>query len=120
VVVGIGINVNWRRGDLPDGAVAINLAAGRPLDRVELLVGLLEHLEHRCRQLASPQGQAALAADYGAASATIGREVLVELPERTVIGRAERIDERGHLWLLEEGQPVEVTVGDVIHLRGLD
>ena len=54
VVLGIGVNVNVEPGDLPEGLAtpATSLAAelGRPVDRVELLVTLLEALEERYRR----------------------------------------------------------------------
>jgi BirA family transcriptional regulator, biotin operon repressor / biotin---[acetyl-CoA-carboxylase] ligase len=53
VVLGIGVNVNVEPGDLPEGLAtpATSLAAevGRPVDRTELLVTLLEALEERYR-----------------------------------------------------------------------
>lgn len=54
VVLGIGINVNVDPADLPDGlrTPATSLAAelGRPVDRAELLVALLEALEKHYRR----------------------------------------------------------------------
>jgi BirA family biotin operon repressor/biotin-[acetyl-CoA-carboxylase] ligase len=128
VVVGLGLNVNWSPDALPDGATSANLVAGRDVDREALFVALLEHLEGRCQQLdAGPgsgtgEGQAALAADYRAASATLGRPVRAELPGRAAVtGTAESVDDAGHLWIRQPaadgGGLVEVTAGDVVHLR---
>jgi BirA family biotin operon repressor/biotin-[acetyl-CoA-carboxylase] ligase len=51
VVLGIGINVNVEPGQLPAGfeppATSLLAELGRPVDRVELLVTLLEILEQR-------------------------------------------------------------------------
>jgi BirA family transcriptional regulator, biotin operon repressor / biotin---[acetyl-CoA-carboxylase] ligase len=50
VVLGIGINVNVARASLPQGidppATSLLLETGHEVDRVELLVELLERLEH--------------------------------------------------------------------------
>jgi BirA family biotin operon repressor/biotin-[acetyl-CoA-carboxylase] ligase len=51
IVLGIGINVHQAPEDLPAGsgapATSLDLASGRTVDRAELLVTLLEHLEAR-------------------------------------------------------------------------
>jgi BirA family biotin operon repressor/biotin-[acetyl-CoA-carboxylase] ligase len=50
VVLGIGVNVNVPAADLPQGidppATSLLLEAGNEVDRVELLVELLDRLEH--------------------------------------------------------------------------
>jgi BirA family biotin operon repressor/biotin-[acetyl-CoA-carboxylase] ligase len=122
VVVGLGLNVNWAAGSLIEGATSANLVAGHEVDRASMLASLLTHLEGRCRQLESDGGQAALAADYRAASATLGRQVRVSLSgEAELTGQAEAIDDAGHLWVRPSGggDPAEVTAGDVVHLRSV-
>ena len=51
VVLGIGINVNVPAAELPDGvqipATSLQIEAGAPVDRVELVVELLAALERR-------------------------------------------------------------------------
>jgi BirA family biotin operon repressor/biotin-[acetyl-CoA-carboxylase] ligase len=51
VVLGVGINVNVAEGDLPTEvdrpATSLLVETGRKVDRAELLVALLERLEHR-------------------------------------------------------------------------
>ena len=54
-------------------------------------------LEDRCRQLDRTDGLLASPRTPGPASATIGRDVRVELVDQTVVGRAEGIDDHGHL-----------------------
>jgi BirA family biotin operon repressor/biotin-[acetyl-CoA-carboxylase] ligase len=53
VVLGIGINVNLAEGDLPTDvdlpATSLFVETGSQIDRAELLVELLERLEHRYR-----------------------------------------------------------------------
>ncbi len=48
-VIGIGLNVNWRRAEMPleirDGATSLVELGGSEVDRVTLLASLLEHLE---------------------------------------------------------------------------
>jgi BirA family biotin operon repressor/biotin-[acetyl-CoA-carboxylase] ligase len=46
VVLGVGINVNLAADELPEPtATSLSIELGRPVDRVELLVALLEQLE---------------------------------------------------------------------------
>lgn len=44
VVLGIGVNVNQVRDELPEGAGSLRTLTGREWDREELLASLLEHL----------------------------------------------------------------------------
>ncbi|HYZ19992.1 MAG TPA: biotin--[acetyl-CoA-carboxylase] ligase [Gaiellaceae bacterium] len=60
VTLGIGINVNVDPGQLPEGleppATSLLAELGRPVDRVELLVTLLEVLERRYDDWVADQG----------------------------------------------------------------
>src|SRR5918911_1439699 len=51
VVLGVGVNVNQERGELPEDArtpaSSLLVESGEPVDRAELLVTLLERLERR-------------------------------------------------------------------------
>jgi BirA family biotin operon repressor/biotin-[acetyl-CoA-carboxylase] ligase len=109
VVVGLGLNVSAA----PPGAAALDDVAGRQVDRGELLAALLLELDRlygRWEQVASA---------YRQQCATLGRQVRVELPGLTFIGRAEAINDSGHLLVRpsDGGDLVEVTAGDIIHLR---
>ncbi len=118
IVVGLGMNLDWPPGQLPEGAVDVAGVTGRPVAPGALLAALLPHLERRCVELADPEGQAALGRDARQASATIGRDVRVELADRTVVGRAVDVSERGHLQVrAADGGVADVPVGDVVHLR---
>jgi len=121
VVAGLGMNLNWPAEELPEGAVSVEEVSGRPVDPGRMLFALLVHLEQRCQQLGDAGGWLAVADDARAASATIGRQVRVEMVERTVVGLAEGIDDLGHLHVRTAGgAPLEVTAGDVVHLRPAD
>jgi BirA family biotin operon repressor/biotin-[acetyl-CoA-carboxylase] ligase len=118
IVVGLGLNLDWPSDRLPEGATAVNRVSGRPADAGRVLVAFLTQLDRRCRQLEEAAGREALSAAAREASATIGREVRVELAGGTVAGRAEDVDELGHLRVrTADGGLVEVTAGDVVHLR---
>ncbi len=108
VVVGMGINVV----SAPPDAVSLNEAAGRPVSRGVLLGAILEGLEGWYRDLP------AVATAYRRSCSTIGRMVRVELPGGPLTGRAEGVDQRGHLLVrTEDGSVVDVSAGDVVHVR---
>jgi BirA family biotin operon repressor/biotin-[acetyl-CoA-carboxylase] ligase len=118
VVVGMGLNVNWPAplpDDLAATATACNLVAGRDVDRDALLDAFLDCLDARYEGLTSD----AIARDERARSATLGREVRVELPGgRAVIGRAVDLASDGALLVeTRPGEVVRVSVGDVVHVR---
>ena len=129
VVVGIGINVNWpadwppadsKDPELASVAVSgtsLNRVAGREIDRSELIGWLLRCAGRHNAMLASDQGRRSLAREYRMASATIGREVRVELAGETVVGRALDIDDAGSL-LVSTGACIRtISAGDVVHVR---
>jgi BirA family transcriptional regulator, biotin operon repressor / biotin---[acetyl-CoA-carboxylase] ligase len=108
VVVGMGINV----ASAPPEGVSLEELAGHPVDRGELLAATLEALERWYRD---PQ---AVMISYREACATIGRRIRVELPTGQLLGRAESIDDLGHLMVrTDAGALVELTAGDVVHVR---
>jgi BirA family biotin operon repressor/biotin-[acetyl-CoA-carboxylase] ligase len=111
VVVGLGLNVDWPAGAVPAGGTAVNLVAGRDVDRDALLAALLRRLG----QLVADW--AAVPSLYRASCATLGRVVRVELPDETFTGTAADVTDAGHL-LVDVGMCLrEVTAGDVVHVR---
>ena len=120
VVVGIGINVAWP-DDLPDElaeiAVACNHIVPNPVDREDLLIALLTALAPRYEALVAGD-RAGLLDAWRARSATLGRQVRVDLGSGDVEGTAVDLTDRGHL-VVETGSGERRTfaVGDVVHLR---
>jgi len=123
VVVGLGLNVNWP-DPLPPalaGTVdALNHLVGHEVDRAALLDAWLRRLDHWLDVLGDGSGRVALLERVRMVSATLGRDVTVELPGgRTVEGEAVDVTDSGHLLVqpVAGGPPVEVAVGDVVHAR---
>jgi BirA family biotin operon repressor/biotin-[acetyl-CoA-carboxylase] ligase len=112
VIVGVGINVSTSEEQLPvPHASSIFLATGTGLDRNLLLVKILKDLESALKGWESGKD---LTSAYRKLSATLGREVRVELPGGSIVEAIARdIDSTGALHL-DNGQII--TVGDVIHL----
>jgi BirA family transcriptional regulator, biotin operon repressor / biotin---[acetyl-CoA-carboxylase] ligase len=111
LVVGAGVNVGWA----PDGqpATSLSAAAGRPVDRAELLVESLVALDRLYGQwdLVSRR--------YREACATVGRQVQVQLGANAppLVGQAVALDESGRLVVRDRaGALVTVAAGDVTHV----
>jgi len=121
VVVGLGLNVNWPAmpPELASIAVSLNQVAEHDVDREDLLVAILRGLDDWCNRLELPGGREQLQARYHELSATIGRDVRVELPHETIEGRAVEVTGDGHLVVHTAGHPHrrEIAVGDVVHVR---
>lgn len=125
VVIGTGLNVSQRRDQLPATATSLSLAAGpgRPFSRQHLLDAVLASLASwylAWRDQPSPGDADAcgLRAEYLSRCATVGQEVTVMLPDgHSVSGRASGVDRAGQLEVLTATGPVQVSAGDVVHVR---
>ena len=116
-VIGIGLNVNWRRVDMPDDlrprATSLADLGGRDIDRVELLGSLLAGLDAELAGL--EDGQSPLER-YRRACITLGAEVRVDAPGGPLEGRATAIDDHGALVVETPSGPVAVTSGEVLRV----
>lgn len=114
VVAGIGLNVRWPRelpDEIADVATALNHISDRSVEPEQLLVALLLRLEHW-------YGSPGVLERWRSLSATLGRDVRVELASETVQGVAVELDGNGHLVLeLSGGSRRRFAAGDVVHLR---
>ncbi len=115
-VVGIGINVNIPGGELPEAATpaaSLLTAAGRHVPRLPLLADFLNRVEKYYEQAAngrSPQP------GWEEKLITLGQPVLVTFTEtgRSLNGRAESIDDAGHLVVLDDdGRQHTIAAADV-------
>ena len=121
-VVGIGLNVNLERDQLPAELVSIATSIaqelGHPTRREPLLAAILGSIEERYERLKagdSPMGE------WAARLATLGQQVQVSDAhgEWRVEGVAEAVDEDGALLLrLADGSQRRILVGDVTLRRG--
>ena len=100
VVVGIGLNVNTEYSELPVAlrrtAISIKMAAGKPLDRSELLAGLLLELEAQYLE-AMRNGFDRALAGFRARDYLQHKTVSVQTREGPIVGEATGIDDRGAL-----------------------
>ena len=115
-MLGIGVNVNQRPGELPaDTKVAagsLYSVTGRESERGELLADLLLELENRYDAWCE-DGLAALYEDLGARDFLRGRRVTLD----GVAGTAQMITRDGRLAVATSSGPVVIESGEVLFER---
>jgi BirA family biotin operon repressor/biotin-[acetyl-CoA-carboxylase] ligase len=127
VVVGVGLNVTLRAGELPEPApgglpaTSLALAGAYTTDRGALLGALLAGIEGwygRWRATGGDAERCGLRAAYLRACATLGRPVRVQLPDGVALaGTADTVDAEGRLVLRTAAGARSLAAGDVVHLR---
>ena len=118
VVLGIGLNVSTRTEELPvPTATSLIIEGAANTDRDPILRAVLRELAGWYRRWADAEGDADASGvrdTYRDVSATIGREVRVDLPGgRELTGLATDVDELGRI--IVGGEPI--GAGDIVHLR---
>ena len=120
IVVGLGINVDQERTELPvETATSLRLAGAPDMSRERLIVSVLTHLArwHAALRGAAPD-RAAVHAAYRKACLTIGREVELHVAGGEVRRvRAVGVDDEGRLVVAGAGTEYAVAAGDVVHVR---
>ncbi|MGH2427278.1 MAG: biotin--[acetyl-CoA-carboxylase] ligase [Candidatus Limnocylindria bacterium] len=120
-VIGIGINVNWRRAEMPaeiaDGATSLAELAGVEIDLVALLDRLLSALD---REVARAEAGTSPLERYRAVSVLDGRQVRLSVDGDELAGLAAGIGEDGSLLLDTAQGRVAVAHGEVIRVRAAD
>lgn len=120
VTLGIGINANLTRDDLPPAlhgtATSLRLELGRPIDRAALAAALLQELDaaYAC---VSDERFAALADEWSEHCTTLGRHVSVLSGNRRIVGRAESLDGEGALLVRTQFGRLERIVGGDVTLE---
>ncbi len=117
-VIGIGINVNWSRAQMPaeivERATSLAELAGAPVDRGALLGRMLASLE---LELEGVEGGRSPLERYRAACSTLGRQVDVETGGESVSGTAIDLDADGALLVATTDGTVAVTSGEVTRVH---
>jgi BirA family biotin operon repressor/biotin-[acetyl-CoA-carboxylase] ligase len=121
IVVGLGINVDQERDELPvDTATSLRLAGAGEVSRERLVVAVLTHLARWHGDLSgAPAARAAVHAAYRKACLTIGRDVELHVADGAVRrARAVGVDDEGRLVVVDRaGSEYAVAAGDVVHVR---
>ena len=117
-IIGIGINVNWRRAEMPPEiapqATSLAEQAGLSMDRVTVLARLLDELDAAVGQV---EAGVSPMSDYAAASMLTGSSVEVDLGDRRLNGLVAGVDDTGALILDTDDGRVALTVGEVVRVR---
>ena len=114
VVVGVGINVDHDLSELPDRAASLR-SCGFAIDRTTLLVAVLGSVAASYRSWVAG---ADILPDYAGLSATLGREVGVDLGDRVMSGTAIGLGPSGELVVRDtSGAEHLLSAGDVTLLR---
>jgi BirA family transcriptional regulator, biotin operon repressor / biotin---[acetyl-CoA-carboxylase] ligase len=112
VVLGLGINVrtNFTGTELEQTAISLEAALGRPIDRVDLLVYLLDHLEYWAARLRSDR----LFTTWKNRLTTLGQIITVTGTGGPVHGIAQGVDPQGALLVqTPDGIVHSVIAGDI-------
>lgn len=117
IVIGTGINIDFRGLDPVEGAVSVAEVLGRDVDRWVLLQGYLRALEAWFRDLETT-GPVKLLASYKQRCATLGEDVTATVAEGPVQGKAVDVSPEGALVLeVADGSKVQVMSGEVHSVR---
>lgn len=116
-VIGIGINVNWPRAEMPaeiaPGASSLLETGGGAVDRVALLRRVLDALDV---ELAAVEAGISPLERYREASALERRRVEVVAGDDRVMGRVAGIGSDGSLLLDTDTGRVAIAYGEVVHV----
>lgn len=118
LVIGIGINLDWRGVERDGDAAAwtsVAEAVGEDVDRWDVLADVMRSLDTWLGEVAGDPTR--LLASYQARCSTLGQRVEVTAPGESFTGLARGLTPEGALIVDRDGQQVAVTAGDVVHVR---
>ncbi len=117
IVIGTGVNIDFRGLEPVEGATSVAEVLGRDVDRWVLLQGYLRALEAWFRDLETT-GPVRLLASYRQRCATLGEDVTATVASGPVQGKAVDVAPEGALVLeVADGSRVQVTSGEVQTVR---
>jgi BirA family transcriptional regulator, biotin operon repressor / biotin---[acetyl-CoA-carboxylase] ligase len=120
VIVGIGVDVNLDRSEIPTELrgvmTSLAIELGRPVDRASLAVAMLEELDRAYARLRAGDFHE-LGDEWMRRSATLGKRVVIHAGNRRVAGVAEALDEEGALLIRTEHGRIERIIGGDVTLE---
>lgn len=121
VIIGIGINVDQGAGELPGPqAQSLRTLGAGTVSRERLIAAIVANVltELGKWNVSDEHAQRALAADYASLCITVGQHVQAVMPSsEPVQGVAVGIADSGALLISTGTQTLEVSAGDIVHLR---
>lgn len=116
VVLGLGLNVNWRPGDegrLLYPATSILAETGKRVSREDLLARILKRFESQYQKVLDGRSEE-FYERWNKESILLNRRVEVTTTGKKICGKALRIDRNGALIILDDrGQERKMVYGDV-------
>ena len=119
IIIGIGVNVNHSRFPVSLQHIATSLAMenGGSLERLPLIIALLNHLDKEYR-LFMDEGLGSAIDQWNFNSDMFGKHVSLTQGNETIVGTAEMLNEEGHLVIsLESGEKIAFASGEVALLE---
>lgn len=118
VILGIGVDVNLTRAELPEElkaiATSVRIESGNKVDRPALASAILEELDAEYARLTHDAFKV-IAEDWESQCVTLGRDVTITVGGRKIEGRAESLDDDGALMVRSKfGQLERIIGGDVL------
>ena len=118
IILGIGVNVNWRREDFPVGlretATSLCAETGKEISRLAVAAGFLHEMEKEYTSFLREGFSARLREEWSRLSWVLGKRVTLSLPEGTISGQALGLDPEGALLVLDgEGKTHRFIAGEV-------
>jgi BirA family biotin operon repressor/biotin-[acetyl-CoA-carboxylase] ligase len=120
IILGIGVDVNQDAAEFPVElrkiATSLKMEAGEEICRAELAVEILRELDVDYARICGGKFSA-VADEWEAACATIGRNVFVQTGVQKIRGRAESLDDDGALLVRTEHGHLERIIGGDVTLE---
>jgi BirA family biotin operon repressor/biotin-[acetyl-CoA-carboxylase] ligase len=105
-IVGIGIDVNCLREEIPELATSLFIETGQPQDRTALAATVLSTLQNF---YFAPFET--VIAEWARLCVTLGRQVVVTIGDRSIEGQAQALDGDGALLLRKDNGHIERIIG---------
>jgi BirA family transcriptional regulator, biotin operon repressor / biotin---[acetyl-CoA-carboxylase] ligase len=117
VVLGVGLNVNQSREELPEGATSLAIELGHELEREPLLAAILNDLGNAYER-ADREGVGWIVPGWRSRSSMLGEAVTFHRDGALIRGIAEDVLEDGALRVrLDDGSRISVVAGEVERVR---
>jgi BirA family biotin operon repressor/biotin-[acetyl-CoA-carboxylase] ligase len=120
VILGIGVDVNQDAAEFPAElrkiATSLKIEAGKEISRAELATEILRELDADYVRICGGKFPA-VADEWEAGCATIGKNVSVQMGARQIRGRAEALDDAGALLVRTEHGHLERVIGGDVTLE---
>ncbi len=121
VILGIGINQNISVSDFPEDisytATSVKEILGKNTSPESLLCSVLNSIDRLLGVVESEKSFTSVLKQWRKMSSTLGKKIRIDDGTQTIIGIASELLEDGSLTVKTEDGVVNVTIGDVTHLR---